>query len=111
MWVRIDIGAATVLMNPPIEPDEEGNCPPGYTRDPVTDECVSICNGGKAYNETTKECVCPDGKVEDDNGNCVKKCETSKEDLKKVFPNTSVPILQEIADAINKYGKDFGIDT
>jgi putative chitinase len=38
-------------------------------------------------------------------------CNTSKEDLKKVFPSTSDSRLQEIADAINKYGQDFGIDT
>ena len=38
-------------------------------------------------------------------------CDTSKDDLKKVFPNTSDVRLTEIADAINKYAKDFGIDT
>jgi putative chitinase len=38
-------------------------------------------------------------------------CKTSKEDLKKVFPNTSDSKLQEIAEALNEYGKDFGIDT
>lgn len=38
-------------------------------------------------------------------------CDTSKESLKEVFPNTSDDRLQEIADAINEHGKDFGIDT
>jgi putative chitinase len=38
-------------------------------------------------------------------------CHTSKEDLKKVFPNTPDSKLQEIAEALNEYGKDFGIDT
>lgn len=38
-------------------------------------------------------------------------CNTSKEDLKDVFPNTSDERLQEIADAINEHGQDFGIDT
>ena len=107
----IDAGATTILMNPPIEPDEEGNCPPGYTKDPITEECISICNGGKTYSTSTEECNCPRGKSEDDNGNCVDDCNTSKEDLKLVFPNTSEATLEEIADAINEHGKDFGIDT
>lgn len=38
-------------------------------------------------------------------------CKTSKEDLKKVFPNTPDSILEEIATNLNYYGKDFGIDT
>lgn len=38
-------------------------------------------------------------------------CKTSKEDLKLVFPNTPDDILEEIANNINEYGKDFGIDT
>ena len=38
-------------------------------------------------------------------------CDTSVEDLKKLFPNTSDSKLKEIADAINKYGKKLGIDT
>ena len=38
-------------------------------------------------------------------------CDTSKEDLKKIFPTTSDTELIKIADAINKYGKYFGIDT
>lgn len=110
----IDAGATRILMNPPIETDEEGTCPPGYAKDPVTDECISICNGGKVYNATTNECECPEDLTENQDGNCVMTeddCNTSKEDLKDVFPNTSEATLEEIADAINEHGKDFGIDT
>jgi hypothetical protein len=42
----------------------------GYTLNPVTGECESICNGGKEYNTITENCECPTGKVEDENGNC-----------------------------------------
>jgi putative chitinase len=54
---------------------------------------------------------CPVGQVKNSKNECVTPCDTKKEDLKKVFPNTDDSKLQEIADAINKYGKDFGIDT
>ncbi len=58
------------------------------------------------------ECLCPLGYMEDENGNCIENdCNTTQEDLKKVFPTASDNKLKEIADAINKYGKDFGIDT
>jgi len=67
----IDAGATRILMNPPIETDEEGTCPPGYAKDPVTDECISICNGGKVYNEVTNECECPEDLTENQDGNCV----------------------------------------
>jgi putative chitinase len=107
----IDLGATLILMNSPIDPDEKGNCPAGYTKNPKTGKCDPICNGGKIYNTSTEECNCPRGKSEDDNGNCVDNCNTSKEDLKLVFPNTSEATLEEIADAINEHGKDFGIDT
>ena len=45
--------------------------------------------------------------------NCNEKedCDTSLADLKKIFPTTSDTRLQEIANAINKFGKDFGVDT
>lgn len=89
---------------------EEGECPDGYVKNLTTGDCNPICSGGKIYNTTTKKCECPEGKVEDSNGNCVDDCDTSKEDLKKVFPSASDSKLKEIADAINTYGKDFGID-
>ena len=38
-------------------------------------------------------------------------CDTTKEDLKKVFPKTSDERLNRIKDAINKYAKDLGINT
>ena len=72
----------------------------------------AICNGGGVdyENEIILECPRRD-MVKDSSGKCVKKCETTKEDLKEVFPNTSSNILQGIADAINTHGKDFGIDS
>ena len=42
---------------------------------------------------------------------CSDDCNTSKEDLKKIFPNASDSRLESISDAINKYGQDFGLDT
>ena len=66
------------------------------------------------YRVTTHKDVydeCPLGQVKNSKNECVTPCDTKKEDLKKVFPNTDDSKLQEIADAINKYGKDFGIDT
>jgi putative chitinase len=66
------------------------------------------------YMVTTHEDLydeCPVGQVKNSKNECVTPCDTKKEDLKKVFPNTDDSKLQEIADAINKYGKDFGIDT
>lgn len=38
-------------------------------------------------------------------------CDTSKEDLKKVFPNASDDNLKLLAKVINDKGKDFGIDS
>ena len=68
------------------------------------------CKGGK-IKDASGNCVCPQGKEENSFGNCVTPCDTSKEDLKKVFPNANDIVLQDMANAINKYGKDFGIDT
>jgi putative chitinase len=42
---------------------------------------------------------------------CSDDCNTSKEDLKKIFPNASDSRLESISDAINKYGQNFGLDT
>ena len=68
---QVTSAAAAILMVAPIEPDQNGNCPDGYKKNPTTGKCESICTGGKFYNETSKKCECPDGMVEDDNGNCV----------------------------------------
>ncbi len=57
-------------------------------------------------------CVCPTGYTEDDNGKCIlDDCDTSKEDLKKIFPNASDSNLATLAAVINEKGKDFGINT
>jgi len=57
------------------------------------------CLGGKVYNATSKKCECPEGKVEDGNGNCiddpcnkVKELETNsifKEKLEELKENTT----------------------
>src|SRR5699024_2777625 len=38
-------------------------------------------------------------------------CQTSKEDLMNLFPDASATDMQTLADAINDYAADFGIDT
>lgn len=35
------------------------------------DNTTNTCLGGKVYNDTSKKCECPKGKVEDGNGNCI----------------------------------------
>jgi putative chitinase len=37
-------------------------------------------------------------------------CDTSKEDLKKIFPSASDSDMELLASVINDKGKDFGID-
>lgn len=70
------------------------------------------CPTGKAYNVQSGKCECIGlDKVENNNGICVKKCETTLADVQKVFPNTNSALLQKIVDYINKHGKDFGIDS
>lgn len=108
---QITSAAAAILMASPVDPDENGECPEGYVLNTTTGKCDPICTGGKIYNTTTEECECPDGKVEDENGNCVDDCNTSKEDLKKVFPNISDSNASTLANVINNKGRDFGIDT
>ena len=108
---QVTAAAAAILMAAPIDPDENGKCPDGFKKNPTTGKCESICTGGKFFNETSQKCECPEGMIEDNNGNCVVDCNTTKEDLKKVFPTATDARLKEISDAINKYGKDFGIDT
>jgi len=70
---QVTSAAAAILMAASIEPDENGNCPDGYTKNPTTGKCDTICTGGKFYNETSRKCECPDGLNEDYNGNCVDK--------------------------------------
>lgn len=68
---------------------------------------------GKIFNEVTEICECPDGYEENDAGVCVveEDCDTSKEDLKKVFPNISDSDAELLASVINDKGIDFGIDS
>jgi putative chitinase len=98
------------VMTAPMLPN--GDCPPGFTKN-SEGICVAICTNDKTYNAATKKCECPDDKVEDSNGNCVEDddCDTSKEDLKKVFPNLSDSDAALLASVINDKGKDFGIDS
>ncbi|ARV05944.1 hypothetical protein BTO04_04175 [Polaribacter sp. SA4-10] len=108
---QVTSAAAAILMASPVDPDEEGKCPEGYKKNPTTGKCDSICSGGKIYDTATKECNCPEGKKEDENGNCVDDCDTSKEDLKKVFPNMPDSKAETLAKIINDKGRDFGIDS
>ncbi|WP_462253635.1 glycoside hydrolase family 19 protein [Ekhidna sp.] len=55
---------------------------------------------------------CDKGFIKDSKGKCVREdCKTSKEDLKKAFPNASDATLKSLAEKLNKYAKDFGINT
>lgn len=107
---QVNSAAGAILAATPVDPDENGKCPEGYVKNTTTGKCDPICKGGKVYDTTTKTCNCPEGKKDDGNGNCVDDCDTTKEDLKKIYPSTSEAKLKEIADAINTYGRDFGID-
>ncbi len=86
------------------------DCLPGYERD-ENDKCVKKCDEGEERYDGNCVTKCAEGKERDSNGDCVTPCDTSKDDLKKVFPNTTDSKLQEISDAINKYSKDFGVDS
>lgn len=81
--------------NPP-NPDHNGG---DYnTTSTTTNTTCRTCPGGV-----------PSGPM--DGGGNDDDCNTSKDDLKEVFPNTSDERLQEIADAINEFAQDFGVDT
>ncbi|WP_435254737.1 trypsin inhibitor-like cysteine-rich domain-containing protein [Tenacibaculum sp. A30] len=79
----ITSATAAILMNPPIPADEDGNCPEGYIKNPTTGECNPICHGDKIYNSVTQKCECPNGQIEDSNGNCITEnpCNEIKEHL------------------------------
>ena len=106
---QVNSAAGAILAATPVDPDENGKCPEGYVKNPTTGKCESICKGGKIYNTTTKNCDCPTGKKDDGNGNCVDDCDTSKKDLKKVFPNMPDNNAELLASIINEKGRDFGI--
>ena len=68
-------------------------------------------NGGVVTAPILDEC--PIDYIKDANGNCIEDndCDTSKEDLKKIFPNISDANASTLASIINDKGKDFGIDS
>lgn len=87
----------------------------GYTRPPHYGWCYTIvvtgwqCHTyGRTSSRTSLDCDDIDfagiATKEDD-------CNTSKEDLKKIFPNISDTDAELLASVINDKGKDFGIDT
>lgn len=61
---------------------------------------------GECLSDITTPVACVEEECEDEED-----CNTSKDDLKDVFPNTSDSRLQEISDAINEHAADFDIDT
>jgi len=84
-WVLvITIRGASTSANPNGLPQTvEDNCP----------ECITSSDGGIGIVTEKTD------------------CDTSKEDLKKIFPNASDANMKTLATAINDYGKDFGIHT
>ena len=97
------------------EKNAYGKCVPkclaGYTRN-AYGNCVRICPEGQIKGKNGK-CIqrCPKGKKRNKYGECVTPCDPDEDGLEEVFPNTDYDILEDIADDIRKYGKDFGIDT
>ena len=73
-----------------------GSCPPGYTQG-TFGGCVRQCNlGFEDFGE----------------GVCVRvDCDTKKEDLQSAFPNGNSINLDKLAQVLNEFGKDFGIDS
>jgi len=67
------------------------------------EECILDSNGNCLTDDTTP--LPPRDLIEDDD------CDTSKEDLKKVFPNMSDTDAKLLASVINDKGTDFGIDS
>jgi putative chitinase len=69
---------------------------------------LSIVHSGRTMN--FDPCG-PDGDVgvlvpiEDD------ECKTSKDELKKIFPNASDVVLEKLAYVLNNFGKDFGLNS
>lgn len=86
-------------------------------RNPCDDECnaQNDCEFGFDAN-----CNClaepddPDNENEDviiDISYLLDDCDTSKEDLKKIFPNATDTDMETLASVINDFGEDFDIDT
>ena len=100
----------------PADGDSSDELPPcipgadGTNTEPLSGSFVS--NEGEVSEETSSECVendviavNPDTEEEDDD------CNTSKEDLKKVFPSMSDADAELLASIINDKGQDFGINS
>ncbi len=102
-------GDGDTTLTAPVELADP-RCTPGSGKVMIDEVCVCPPASNK-IEDADGNCVCPEGKVENHQGICVDKCETTKEDLKKVFTDTDEDILEDIADAINTHGKDYGIDT
>ena len=93
---QVTSAAGAILMASPVDPDENGNCPDGYKKNPTTGKCESICTGGKYYNETSQKCECPEGTIEDNNGNCVKNpCQNIKLQIQNPRYTTQANELKE----------------
>lgn len=80
----------------PGDPDPDSNDPDNSS------DCLATDQNGNCIGDLTSPLIPKD--KEDD-------CDTSKEDLKKVFPNAGDTTLSTLAHVINEKGKDFGIDT
>ena len=101
---QVTSAAAAILMVAPIEPDENGNCPEGYKKNPTTSKCESICTGGKIYNEATEECECPERMIEGENGNCVQDNDCQR--IKRLVQNDGLGsnILPTVNELRSKLG-------
>ncbi len=75
---------------------------PNNTQEENSD-CLQANSNGDCVNNVTAVLI-KDDEDEDD-------CDTSKEDLKKIFPNIPDDNAKLLASVINDKGKDFGIDS
>ena len=89
-------GLGTGDPNQP-DPDDDDD-------DDEPEDCLRLDINGNCVGDITIIIV-PDSDDDDDD------CNTSKEDLKKVFPNISDVDASTLASVINDKGEDFGIDT
>lgn len=91
-------------------PDDSGDGDNDPTVSTLVDPRCPPLDSGKIFVDGV--CVCPVGYRENDEGKCIlDDCNTSKEDLKKIFPNGSDQELSIFADLINNKGKGPGINT
>jgi len=105
---QITSAAAAILLLIPLEPDEKGECPPGYILNTQTGKCDPICPGLKIPdpNDSSK-CICPTGKVEDSNGNCVDKpCKKDPVLNPEIAPQKGVSGTQGAMYGCKRYGRN-----